>query len=41
MVYGSSNTRDVTNTLFEAYLRVVEGIDLTRYFREYFLTQFS
>ena len=41
MVYGSSDTRDVTNTLFEAYLRVVEGIDLTRYFREYFLTQFS
>lgn len=36
IVCGSAGFRDISQVSYEAYLQIVQGIDLSRYFREYF-----
>lgn len=36
MVYGSSSFRDPGNVLYPCYLQIARGVDLGRYFKEYF-----
>ena len=33
---GAASFRDISQVAYEAYLQIVQGVDLSRYFREYF-----